>query len=251
MSLPSLDLSLTAPVVLVAGVRAGSLATSVSVNVAGLAAHAGIRTLLVALDSPADAALDLGVVVSPDPAVVSVRPELDLVTFGARPPAPDLVARALRNAREQYDLVVIDGSATDARILALAVEIADHRLVPTRSDRAATAQVLRELDGRAAGVIGVVVAGVSARPRSHLVGARRALQAGLPAAVPVFAAALRAETGIAWWARDRGVLLHELVAEIDPDLLAAETVESVLRLGQDYRDVAAELCARIGVQGPV
>lgn len=240
---------MTAPVVLVAGVRAGCLATTVSANVGGLAASAGTPTLVVALDAYADVALDLGTTASTDPAVRTVRPGLDLLTFGTTPPARDLVARALRNAREQYELIVIDGSSADEPTLALAIEQADHRLLPTRADRAAIGHLVREIEALP-GSVAVVVAGVSGSPRSQLVSTRRALASAVPSGVPIFAAALRAEVGIAWWARDRGVLVHELVADLDRDVLDDETVQKALRLAQDHRDVTSELLARIGVESP-
>lgn len=241
---------MTPPVVLIAGARAGSFTTSVSVNTAGLAARGGTATLLVALDRHADAAVDLGTSAGPEAAVQTVRPDLDLLTFGASPPAHDLVVRALRNARDQYGLVVIDGSAAEPAILALVGELADHRVVLTRSDRAATAQLREQIEGLP-GLVGVVITGVSGRPRAHLVRTRRALEGAVPAGVPVFAAAVHAEAGIAWWARDRGVLMHELVAELDREVLDAETVVRALRLARDHRDVASELLARIGVEKPV
>lgn len=241
---------MTAPVIVVAGLRGGSMSTSLAANLAGLISRSGNRTLLVCLDRHADAALDVGTTATKEPAVQTVRPGLDLLTVGTGPVSDVLITRAVERARDEYDLVLLDGSGGSPAASALALRVADWWLVTTRSDRAATGVLVAELDRPGPPVLGIVVTGVSSRPRAHLARARQTIVEGCRSAGPVFLSAVRSAAGVAWWARDRGVLLHELVTEIDRAVLDDEVVEQAIGLARDYRDIASELLVRLDSEVP-
>lgn len=148
--------------------------TSLATSLAGLAAQAGWRVLLIDLDPQGNAGLDLGygwpdsagnvasdggagVVASLIartplvPALQAVRPRLDVAPGGAaldeaedvllgrqrRDQADPALAlsRVLGPARSDYDLIVIDTPPTRPVLLGLALACADHLVVPTRTDR--------------------------------------------------------------------------------------------------------------------
>lgn len=161
-------------VVVVANGKGGAGKTSVAVHLAGLAAVAEWRVLLIDLDPQGDAGRCIvqGWPHSEDPEHASddgdrlfkaiadgqdlvptinqVRPGLDFVGGGARLDAMEdvvtgnarraqdstiLLARALARVADDYDLIVIDTPPTRPMLLQLALAAARWLVIPTRSDR--------------------------------------------------------------------------------------------------------------------
>lgn len=148
--------------------KGGTGKTSCAANVAGLAARAGWRTLLIDLDSQANLAHDLGYAENSEadqgqhlvqtllaqsvltPVIRNVRTNLDVVTGGsALDDLEDLVLgrqrrgeegrtllRTALEGTEDYDLVIIDTppSRRSALVL-LALAAARWIVIPTKSDR--------------------------------------------------------------------------------------------------------------------
>ncbi|MFC6044860.1 ParA family protein [Nocardioides hankookensis] len=149
--------------------KGGTGKTSCAVNVAGLAAAAGWRTLLIDLDSQGNCGHDLGYgwngrsdegaglvncLVSGEalkPVLSDVRPNLDVIPGGSRlDDLDDLVAGrerrgddgvsllrdALRPLAPEYDLVIIDTPPSRRSALVLSALMAARWIVvPTKSDR--------------------------------------------------------------------------------------------------------------------
>lgn len=227
---------MSASVVAVAG-SGGSLTTSVAANVAGLLARAGNRTLLVGTDPHGGLDHDLGLsALHPRSVVPGARPDLDVVLLDSG------LAEALVSMRSAYDVVVVDGSGVAPGGLASA---ADCVLVPVRPDRTATSRVGAAVRRFVLPVLGVVLVGVPARPRAVHVRARRALQDELSGVAPVLMATVRSEVTVAWSARDRGLLAHELAATMDRTALDPAAIDAVLGLARDYAELAEEVVLRL------
>ncbi|WP_193614320.1 ParA family protein [Nocardioides lijunqiniae] len=160
-------------VVTFANGKGGAGKTTCAVNVAGLSAAAGWRTLLIDLDPQANAGHDLGYNwpdqdgrVGTDggehlvtaltsgqplaPVLTNVRADLDVICGGGRlddlediiagrsrrtEDAKDLLAAALTPLAADYDLVVIDTPPTRPVLLQLALAATRWVVVPTKSDR--------------------------------------------------------------------------------------------------------------------
>lgn len=154
-------------VVCIANGKGGVVKTSLAANLAGLAAAAKYRTLIVDLDPQGDLSDDLGyfdhdgddhgrglasaMVAGHQlvPTLRDVRPGLDVVTGGvdladvagalaARASrgdsTTDLLARALAPLASSYDLVVVDTPPVDTTLQALALNASRWLLIPTKAD---------------------------------------------------------------------------------------------------------------------
>lgn len=155
-------------VVTFANGKGGVGKTTCATNVAGLAAAAGSRTLLVDLDPQGNAGQDLGyfwaglgdegehlvnTLVAKStlaPVLTDVRPGLDVIPGGAflddledvlagrsrrQEQTHHVLATALAPLATDYDLIVIDTPPTRPTLLHLALAATRWVVIPTRSDR--------------------------------------------------------------------------------------------------------------------
>lgn len=157
-------------VIAVANGKGGTLKTSVAVNLAGIAAREGWRTLLIDLDPQGNAGEDFGYNDTPDndegqhlsdavtrgvdlkPVLREVRPNLDVIPGGHHLDDLEsvlvgrttrvgggthrLLADPLAQMAGEYDLVIIDTPPTRPLLLQLALTCARWIVIPTKSDRA-------------------------------------------------------------------------------------------------------------------
>lgn len=154
-------------VVCIANGKGGVVKTSLAANLAGLAAAAKYRTLIVDLDPQGDLSDDLGYFDLADddhghalasamvtgqqlaPTLRDVRPGLDVVPGGVHladvagalaarasrgDSTTDLLARALAPLATKYDLVVVDTPPVDTTLQALALNASRWLLIPTKAD---------------------------------------------------------------------------------------------------------------------
>jgi chromosome partitioning protein len=234
-------------VVVVAQGKGGVGKTSLTANVAGLAAHAGHRVLVVDLDQQGNLARDLGyppgdgealltAIVSGSPAPVAhdVRPRLDVIVGG--PAVGDLLgiafARAGRGGKDlaellgtslgpvvaDYDLVLVDTPPGDRMLVEAALANASYVLVPTRPDEASLDGLERVAERFAAArdrnpglqLLGVCLFAVGSRAQRMTEEARDTIAAVLGDSAPVFDTSIRHLESAAVDARRRGLLVHEL-----------------------------------------
>lgn len=221
--------------------------TSLTANVAGLAAQAGHRVLAVDLDQQGNLARDLGfepgdgesllqAVVSgqPAPLLRGVRGGLDVVPGG--PAVGDLVgiafARSGRAGRDladllqaclapvcgDYDLVLVDTPPGDRLLVEAALMVASYVVIPTRADDASLDGLERVAERCVAArvrnphltLLGVCLFGVGARSKRLTDEARRSIEEVLGGSAPVFEAQVRHLESAAVDARRQGLLVHEL-----------------------------------------
>lgn len=156
-------------VVTFANGKGGAGKTSTAVNVAGLAAAGGWRTLLIDLDPQGNAGHDLGYYwdgrgdsgqllcnalgtgSALTPVVADIRPGLDVISGGdalddlesiitgraqRSRPFRSMLAEALAPIAPDYDLIVLDTPPTRPNLLQLALCATRWIVVPTRADRA-------------------------------------------------------------------------------------------------------------------
>ncbi|WP_315901161.1 ParA family protein [Rhodococcus sp. BP22] len=156
-------------VVTFANCKGGTGATSTAVNVAGLAAEGGWRTLFIDLDPYGNAGHDLGYYWDGRgdsgkllrdalmtgsalvPVIPDVRPGLDVISGGEAlddwesmitgpakrsSPYKSLLAEALEPIAPDYDLIVLDTPSTRPALIQLALYATRWIVVPTRADRA-------------------------------------------------------------------------------------------------------------------
>lgn len=173
-----------ARVIAIANGKGGVLKTSLTSNIAGLAAAAGHRTLVIELDKQADLSDDLGyhsderrddgqalatamLYRQPLTAVIpNVRPNLDVVCGGgyvadisgallarqARGGVEyDLLAHALAPIASDYDLIFIDTPPIDETLQLIALSAARWLLAPTKADTSSI-RAIQEIAARAAEV---------------------------------------------------------------------------------------------------
>lgn len=220
--------------------------TTVVCNVAGLAASAGVRTLVVDLDPQGNVARDLGfepndgrellhaLVAGARPSILSnVREGLDVVPGG--PALGDLVGLAFSRMQRgegiaemlyaslsavtgEYDLVIIDTPPGDRLIVDAAFAVATAVVIPTRSDEASIDGVERVAERFLAAkgqnprlrLAGVLLFAVGSRSLSIEREVRAVLGSMLGDAAPVFRTRVRHLEAAARSARRDGVLIHEL-----------------------------------------
>lgn len=180
----TIDYEQLARVVAVANGKGGVLKTSLAANIAGLAAAAGHKTLLVELDKQADLSDDLGYHADERrddgkslaaamlygqplvPSLTGVRPNLDVVCGGdyladvpgallarqSRGPSDyALLARALAPVAGDYDLVLIDTPPIDETLQLIALSAARWLLAPTKADTSSI-RAIQTIAARAAEV---------------------------------------------------------------------------------------------------
>lgn len=236
-------------VVVVAQGKGGVGKTSLTANVAGLAALAGHRVLAVDLDQQGNLARDLGyditdgelllqafVAGQPAPVLPDVRPGLNVVPGG--PAVGDLLglafARSGRGGRDlpdllyaslapvvgAYDLVLVDTPPGERPLVEAALAIASYVIVPTRADDASLDGLERVAERCLAArqrnpdltLLGVCLFGVGARARRLGQGVREVIGEMVGDAAPVFDAQIRHSESAAVDARRQGLLVHELEA---------------------------------------
>lgn len=248
--------------------KGGVLKTSITANVAGLAAAGGWRTLVVDCDPQGNLGRDLGYMDDADdgealadavinrtrPDVLSeVRPRLDVVAGG---PAirtrllPEMQRRMLSGAIEplngfaeafatmanDYDLIMVDTPPGEAVIQAAIMRTVQWLVIPTRPDAASidglatVAQVASEQ--RAVNpelsVLGIVLGPVPASATALAREARSEVQELVGEELHVFDTVIRDAPRLAFDLRQRGQLAHEYEA-------AAATAEpwwKAVRLGK-------------------
>lgn len=238
-----------ARVVVVAQGKGGVGKTSLTANVAGLAALAGHRVLAVDLDQQGNLARDLGykpadgelllqafIAGQPVPVVRDIRPRLDVVPGG--PAVGDLLgiafARSGRGGKDladvlyaslapvvgEYDLVLVDTPPGERLLVEAALAVASYVVVPTRPDEGSLDGLERVAERCTAArsrnpdlaMLGVCLFGVGARSRRLTDGAREAVAELLGGSAPVFHAQVRHLESAAVDARRQGLLVHELEA---------------------------------------
>lgn len=228
--------------------KGGVLKTSLTANVAGLAAASGWRVLAVDLDPQGNLATDLGVLDRSDggagllAAVAEgaplsplggVRPNLDVVPGG--PKTAELTGhlsraalagqmvhgwleRALAPLAGGYDVIVLDCPPGEALIHALAMTAAHYVVIPTQPDLASIhglgAVFTRLLEVRsttnpAIEVLGVVVGPVGTTSTAIVRDTRARLGEILGETIPVFDPTIRLAQKAAVQCREQGLLAHE------------------------------------------
>lgn len=242
-----------ARVVCVANGKGGVSKTSVTANVAGLAAAGGFRALLVDLDPQGDLSDDLGYYNNPNDDqgqqlaealvtgaalsanIISVRDRLDVVSGGAwlgdateqlahdlkgGRPAGAVLGAALAPLAAGYDLVLIDTPPIDTTLQTIALAAARWLLIPTRAD-ASSIRGIRRIAERLQNttheldLLGVVLTGVPTSARRIRADAAADIQAVLGGVAPLLEASIRASDAVARVARDRGLLVHELAEQVE------------------------------------
>lgn len=234
-------------VVVVAQGKGGVGKTSLTANLAGLAALAGHRVLAVDLDPQGNLARDLGYGLGdgelllqafvgglPVPVVADVRPGLDVVPGG---PAisdllgiafarsgrggkdlPDMLETSLAPVVGGYDLVLVDTPPGERLLVEAALAIAAYVLIPTRADDASLDGLERVAERCVAArqrnpqltLLGVCLFGMGSRSRRLADSTREAVGEVLGGSAPVFDAQIRHLEPAAVDARRQGLLVHEL-----------------------------------------
>lgn len=228
--------------------------TSVTSNVGGLAALAGLRTLIIDLDPQGNMARDLGM--EPNngqqllsalvsgcdlPVVLNVRDKLDVVPGG--PEVADLsglmyaraarggptLASALRASLDRladnYDLILIDTPPGEKTLVEAALGVAAAVLIPTRADDASLDGLARVAErftvarqhNQDLRLAGVLLFAVGARSRRLETSVRRSVVEIVGKAAPIFEARIRHLESAAVDARRSGLLAHELEGAVVQD----------------------------------
>lgn len=221
--------------------------TTVTSNVAGLAAAAGLRTLIVDLDPQGNVARDVGhepqggdalltALVSGTglPVTRDVRPGLDVV-FGGPAVADlaglmysraargggtlaDALAASLGAIAGDYDLILLDTPPGEKTVVEAALGVASAVLIPTRADDASLDGLARVAErfvvARQANpdlrLAGVLLFAVGARSRRLEASVRATITEIIGDAAPIFEARVRHLESAAVDARRAGLLAHEL-----------------------------------------
>lgn len=242
----TVDLEPLGRVLVISQGKGGVGKTTVVCNVAGLAAVAGVRVLVVDLDPQGNTARDLGydrtdgkallnALVSGErpPVLPGVRENLDVVPGG--PALADLVGLAfsrmqrgegiadmlhasLAQIAAGYDLIVIDTPPGDRLIVDGAFAIASNVLIPTRSDEGsidgvelvAERFVAAKQHNPALRLAGVLLFAVGSRSLSIEREVRAAVKDMLGDSAPVFRTRIRYLEAAPNQARKQGLLIHEL-----------------------------------------
>lgn len=272
-----------ATVIATSSMKGGAGKTSVTVNMAGLAASRGYRVLLIDADPQGNAGLDLGYKgsdVDDDGAglvaaaalnkalrvVSSVRPGLDVVPGGSKVemlayiPAEDPAEKmrslhvALEPLRTSYDLVLIDCPPLVRPLREMCLAAATFSLIPTRGDAASVEGVT----GIAADftrvrpvnpdleLLGVVLFGMGASSSAIRANVRAQVSEGLGAVAPVFDEEIRYMEGPAVAARNRGLLVHEYAQSLlgSASFTERKKGESAAKLANDYARLTAAVMAQ-------
>ncbi len=233
--------------VVVAQGKGGVGKTSLTANVAGLAALAGHRVLAVDLDQQGNLARDLGYEVTDGeqllqafvsgqsaPVLPDVRRRLDVVPGG--PAIADLLgiafARSGRGGKDlsdlleaslgplvgNYELVLVDTPPGERLLVEATLAIASYVVIPTRADEASLDGLERVAERCLAArernpgltLLGVCLFGVGSRSRRLATGVREVIAEMLGDVAPVFDTQIRHMESAAVDARRQGLLVHEL-----------------------------------------
>lgn len=235
--------------VLLANGKGGVGKTSLTANIAGLAAEAGYRTLAVDLDPQGNLGRDLGYFRSegddrgqallealqfgrPIEPLKDVRPGLDVVVGGSyvddvvkiagnladrgRNPRT-VLEEALRPIASRYHLILVDTPPGDRYLQDIALCAGHYVVIPTRSDEASLDGLSRAgeafLNARQVNpqleLLGVVLFGIGASATRIQKTVRDQVQAGLGDVAPVFNTQIRYLEAPAVQARALGKLVHE------------------------------------------
>lgn len=226
--------------------------TTCAVNVAGLAARAGVRTLLVDLDPQGNTARDLGYPLDDGdalfdairsgrelPVIRGVRENLDVVpggpalgdiaglSFGWHSRGDgdfgDRLEAALRTIEGHYDLILIDTPPGDRVIAEGALIAATSVIIPTRADDASIDGVVRVAErfqkvsarNPSLRLAGVIIFGTNARGQRVERMVRSKLNDMLGGVAPVFESRIRHLDTAGVDARNNGLLVHELEDAVD------------------------------------
>jgi chromosome partitioning protein len=221
--------------------------TTCVVNIAGLAARAGFRTLVVDLDPQGNTARDLGYPLGdgeplfnairtggPLPIMKNIRENLDVVpggpalgdisglSFGWHSRGDgdfgDRLEAALREVEADYDLILIDTPPGDRVIAEGALIAATSVIIPTRPDDASIDGVVRVAERFQAvstrnpslRLAGVVIFATNSRGQRVERKVREKLGDMLGGAAPVFESRIRYLESASVDARQNGLLVHEL-----------------------------------------
>lgn len=232
--------------------KGGTGKTSVTTNVAGLAALSGFRVLVVDMDPQGNVAQDLGYTgderddegerlaaglafKQPVEPVKDVRPGLDVLVGGHHLDAAAAVlgqrtdrvsaglalATILEPLADEYDLILIDCPPGIEALQNASVAAARWAVVPARSDassRKGMLDVARRLDAVLTinpdlDLLGVVLFGSGTNSRRIKDDARAHIAEALGADDVVFSATIRHSEATAHAARERGKLAHEVDEE--------------------------------------
>ena len=238
----------TAKVITFANGKGGVGKTSCAVNVAGLAASAGFRTLLVDLDHQANVTGDLGVqgddgwalfssIIDEEQLVASlsnVRTNLDVVSGGKK--TADLAALLAIRAQEfgadyllsfrdalsqlagEYHLIIVDCPPAGGLITDMALTATGGLVVPVKPDAASLRGlgILANQFTRVRGdlnpdlkLLGIVLFGVSTRATKIRERVRVALETDFNGGAPLLRSVIRTSELAAFDMRQEGILAHE------------------------------------------
>lgn len=235
--------------------------TSITANIAGLAAAAGLKTLVLDLDQQGNLARDLGMPLDSGerlfialrnggklPVVHDVRPNLDVVpgghelgdisgmmvgrAMGGGATLTTTLRTSLDRIADEYQLILIDTPPGEQVVVEAALGVASAVLIPTRADDASLdgmSLVAKRFAAARGSNPGLRLAGVllfAIGTQGHrLEAATRAKILGIISDPSLtFAATVRHSDSAAVDSRTRGLLAHELegaVAKDRTDRLAA------------------------------
>ena len=222
--------------------KGGTGKTSCAANVAGLAAQAGMKVLLIDLDSQGNLEFDLGYVDKGDegkhlvstlltdgvlePVLKNVRPNLDVIPGGGKlDELEDLVlgrillANALKPLAPDYDLIIIDTPPSKrSALVMLALAAARWIVIPTKSDRASIKglsvladQVVRIREvNPTIDVLGAILFGMGSAATVRRRFAADDVRSVLGDSALLFESIIRHAEAAAGDAREKGKLIHEL-----------------------------------------
>ncbi|MGP5700743.1 ParA family protein [Glutamicibacter arilaitensis] len=266
---------------IVFGVDKGGVGkTSLAANVAGQAAAAGYKTLIIDLDPVGALHNDLGYDKEdgsrlfdalrkgrPLPIIENIRPNLDVVPGGAdlrdlqgilfaRGQAPmeafaSLISASLGAIADPYDLIIIDTPPGDPWIAEGALCVATALVIPARPDDGTldavenTAKKFMRArhfnpDLRLAGAVMFGIGGASRRIARQT---RERLTETLGEAAPVFETRIRYMETAAVDSRRRGMLIHELSPAVEESVKQRFTA---FKSGKSVEDDKALLATDVG-----
>lgn len=237
-----------ATVISVAVVKGGAGKTSLTANIAGILARAGWRVLVVVIDPQDNVGEDLGYTHRAEsddgralvdallhdaplrPSLIDVRPDLDVICCGEElsEAIPDMIradtpATALADAlipiADDYDFILIDCPPGYSFLQNLALTASSWVLTPSQSDLSSRKGIRylakqfaqARTDNPDLRLLGVVLFDLPSTATRVLAETREFIQVELGDLAPVLQTPIRSASSAAKAARDRGLLMHELV----------------------------------------